>query len=69
MLDDLWQQLTLVERKEREEGFRQARRFVVAAAAASGVDAVVIVSFPKPKLKGGIRVDIEVRTGRACIPD
>jgi hypothetical protein len=69
LLDRLEEKLTRRERAVREEAFREIRAYVRAMAAQGGLDAQVIKSFPRRKLKGGIRVDLEVITGRACVPD
>ena len=68
-IDELEGKLTESEREERELGFRQIREHVRRLAAAGGMDAPHLPSFPKPPLKGGIRVDLEILAGRACVPD
>jgi hypothetical protein len=69
LLDRLEAKLTPSERRVREEGFRQAREFVRTRPAEGGLDAPVEKSFPRRKLQGGIRVDLVVITGSACVAD
>jgi hypothetical protein len=64
-LDTLCGKLT---RREREECFEAARRFILTAPK-DGVDAGRPKTFRNRKLRGGVRVDIEIATGRACIDD
>jgi hypothetical protein len=61
--------LSPAEAVARETAFEQAHAFVDAAASAGGVDAYTPKSFPQPPNRGGIRVDIEVITGTAFVPD
>lgn len=68
MLDQLWEKLSDKEREERRDCFEQARRLVTAAEQAGGLDRVS-KSFTNRKKKGGIRVDLEINAGRACVPD
>lgn len=68
LVDELEASLTPTARRERAEGFRQIREHVRRLAAAGGIDAPHIRSFPQPPLEGGIRVDLEVLAGRACVP-
>jgi hypothetical protein len=68
LIDRLEARLTPKERRIREKGFAQLRRVVEQAAKAGGIWARSIRSFPQPPL-GDIRVDLEVITGRACVPD
>src|SRR5690242_5335882 len=68
LIDRLEARLTPKERRIRERGFAQLRRAVEHAAKTGGVWARCIRSFPQPPL-GDIRVDLEVITGRACVPD
>lgn len=69
LLDRLEEQLTAAERRDRQEGLRQAREFVKRAGEQGGLDAPVERSFPRKKLRGGIRIDVVVFTGRACVPN
>lgn len=66
--DDLENQLSAREKKDRKEPLAQVRRFVRAAAKGGGVSAPVSKSFLKRGSKD-IRVDLEVITGQACVPD
>jgi hypothetical protein len=68
LIDRLEARLTPKEKKIRERGFNQLRRAVENAAKAGGFWAQRPRSFPKPPV-GDIRVDLEVITGRAAIPD
>jgi hypothetical protein len=67
-LRELEGQLTPAEREERETAFQEMEQFLQTAAAAGGVDARISKSFPR-KVRGGIRIDLEVIKGRACTPD
>src|ERR1700722_8152510 len=66
--DQLENQLTAKEKTARKQPFAELRRFVRAAAKGGGVSAPVSKSFLKPGSKN-IRVDLEVITGMACVPD
>jgi hypothetical protein len=68
LCDRLESQLTNQEKKDREQGLRQLRRFIRAAARAGGVAAPVNRSWYKRGSKD-IRIDLEVVTGMACVPD
>jgi hypothetical protein len=68
LIERLEAQLTPQEKKIREKGFAQLRKAVENAAKAGGFWARQSRSFPKPPV-GDIRVDLEVITGRAAVPD
>jgi hypothetical protein len=68
LCDRLEAQLTAREKKDREQPLRQLRRFIRAAASAGGVSAPASRSWYKRGSKD-IRVDLEVVTGMACVPD
>lgn len=69
MIDRLMDKLTWQERHDREDCFDKARRFVEDAPA-TGVDSHCIKTFPNRKMtKKGIRVDIEIQLGKACVDD
>jgi hypothetical protein len=68
LCDRLEAQLTDREKKDREQPLRQLRRFIRAAARAGGVSAPVSRSWYKRGSKD-IRIDLEVVTGTACVPD
>ena len=61
-------QLSRSERLERHVGFEQLRRFIRRAAKEGGTSIVPSRSFP-PRPKRGVRVDIEILTGMAAVPD
>lgn len=65
MLEALEAKLSSKQLEARALGFEQARRFINNAAAGGGVCAPVSQSFPKYSV---IRVDIEVKEGRAFVP-
>lgn len=67
MMDDLEAQLTKRERKLRAEPLADARRWMVAAGEVGGVGPIS-KSFYATGSRD-IRVDIEVRRGKAFIPD
>ena len=70
LMEQLERSLEPKERRDRGQALEQAGKFIEKAAKAGGVDAPVRQSFPKPrKEKGDIRIDIEVITGRAFVPD
>ena len=72
MLEDLRNLLTAAEQRFREEAFGEAHEFVDRAAVAGGVcvtNKPVMKSFPRRSRRDHRRVDIEVRTGRAFVPD
>ncbi|MFL5358507.1 hypothetical protein [Archangium sp.] len=60
----LYSSLSRAEQKERATGYAQLTRWV-ASRPPAGVAAVVKMSFPKPALRGGIRMDVEVLAGMA----
>jgi hypothetical protein len=68
LCDRLENQLTAREQRDREQPLRQLRRFIRAAAKAGGVSAPVSRSWYQRGSKD-IRIDLEVVTGRACVPD
>jgi hypothetical protein len=67
-IERLEARLTPQEKRIREKGFAQLRKAVENAAKAGGFWARQSRSFPKPPT-GDIRVDLEVITGRAAVPD
>jgi hypothetical protein len=44
-------------------------RHFIEEAPVEGIDAPVIKSFRNKKMRGGVRVDIEIQTGKACVDD
>ena len=60
----LYSSLTRGQQEERAKAFAQLVRWISSRPPA-GVYAVVKESFPKPALRGGIRMDIEVLAGMA----
>jgi hypothetical protein len=56
------------EQEDREECFDKARRFIERAPP-TGYDAPCIKSWPNRKMRGGVRVDIEIQLGKACVED
>ncbi|MEB3338174.1 MAG: hypothetical protein VKJ46_11970 [Leptolyngbyaceae bacterium] len=66
----LEQSLTIPQSQARKEAFQQARNYIERAEKAGGVSAPVSKTFPN-LLKDGsnVRVDIEVITGQAFVPD
>jgi len=69
MLDQLWDVLPATEQRVRADCFAHARQFLRKAAERGGMVAPTLKSFRNPKLKGGVRVDIEVWTGQAGVPE
>jgi hypothetical protein len=66
--DQLEAILTDREKKDRQKPMADLRRFIRNAAAGGGVPAPVGKSFLKRGSRD-IRVDLEVITGLACVPD
>lgn len=66
MIDRLWHKLSRQDQDDREECFEKARKFVEKAPAA-GYDAPCIKTWPNRKMRGGVRVDIEIQLGKACV--
>jgi hypothetical protein len=67
-LDELWAQLTQTEQAERKECYRAAKAYIQQAPA-NGVAAPFAITFRNRKLRRGVRIDLEIRTGKACIDD
>jgi hypothetical protein len=68
LIERLEAQLTPQEKRIRENGFAQLRKAAETAAKAGGFWARQSRSFPRPPT-GDIRVDLEVITGIAAVPD
>jgi hypothetical protein len=68
MLVVLEAQLTRAERRDRADALRRARVWIARAAAAGGVVALTKKTFPPRPIKG-VRIDIEVISGEAFVPD
>jgi len=66
--DSLEERLTARERRDREEPLQRLREFIVKAAEQGGVWAPCYKTFLK-RGSGDIRVDLEVISGLACVPD
>lgn len=66
--DALEAQLHEREKKDRERPLIQLRRFLRSAAQGGGVSAPISKSWLKRGSKD-IRIDLEVITGMACVPD
>jgi hypothetical protein len=66
LLDSLWNKLSPKEKRDREPCYLAAKKFIQQAPA-TGIDAPYSKSFRNRKLRGGIRIDIEIKTGKACI--
>ena len=65
MVDDLEKKLEPHDRRNRQQGFAEARQFIDRAAQAGGVSAPMSGSFPKMKKDDSSRrVDVEVITGQ-----
>jgi hypothetical protein len=69
MLDELCAKLTRTEQQLREQCFERARRMIRQSASAGGIKAVFVHSWRNPKVRGGVRVDLEVRGGLAAVLD
>lgn len=67
-LERLWESLSHREQEERKDSYQKAKK-CIEQAPAGGIDAHVKKSFPNRKLRGGVRIDLEIETGKACIDD
>jgi hypothetical protein len=67
-VDLLEGKLTHREKKDRVEPFAKLRRCIQQAADRGGVDAPFFKTWGKRNARE-IRIDFEVRLGRACVPD
>lgn len=68
MLDRVWDKLSKQEREDREGCFEDARGWVQSRPKV-GVDAVCMKTFQNRKMRRGVRVDIDVLVGKACVDD
>jgi hypothetical protein len=66
MLDRLWAKLSPTEQAERAGCYADARKYIQQAPA-NGIDAPFSKSFRNRKRKGGVRIDLEIRAGKACV--
>jgi hypothetical protein len=66
-LEQLWGKLSSREQDEREECYEKAKRYMEQAPA--GGIAPHKKTFRNRKLRGGVRIDLEIETGKACIDD
>ena len=69
MLEDLWESLSASERRNREECYREAKRYTENRRREGMIHATHRKSFNNRKKRGGIRIDLEVLAGQACAPD
>jgi hypothetical protein len=67
--DELEEKLSPQELRDREEYLDELRAYIRRAARNGGVTAQVHPSFPQRAKKTDPRVDMEVITGMACVPD
>jgi hypothetical protein len=68
MLDKLKDKLSRAELEDREECFDQAEDWVKTRPA-NGADALCKKTFKNKKMRRGVRVDIEIWVGKACVDD
>jgi hypothetical protein len=66
LLDQLWAALTRTEQDERKDCYASAKSYIRQAPQA-GIAAQFAISFRNRKLRGGVRIDLEVWAGDACI--
>ena len=66
LVTDLIAKLTAAEFNERAPAFEKAREFITRAGEHGGVDAVISKSWA---VRGAIRVDLEVKVGKAFVPN
>src|SRR5579872_7305294 len=65
-LDQLWAKLSPTEQTERVACFADARKYIQHAPA-NGIAAPFSKSSRNRKRRGGVRIDLEIRGGRACV--
>jgi hypothetical protein len=68
MLDQLWAKLAGRKQEDRNECLESARNYIQQASA-DGFVAEFAKTFRNRKLRRGVRIDIEIWAGRACIDD
>lgn len=68
LLDTLWATLTRGEQDDRKECYVDMKKYIEQAPA-GGIPAPLSKSFRNRKLRGGVRIDLEIRAGRACVDD
>ena len=68
MLDQLWGTLTQSEKDERKDCYAAARDYIQRTPS-NGIAAPFSVSFRNRKLRRGVRIDLEIRGGDACVHD
>jgi hypothetical protein len=68
MLERVRNKLSPQEQEDREECFEKAQKFIEKAPA-TGCDAPYSKSWTNRKMRGGVRVDIEIQLGKACVDD
>ena len=68
MLDQLWAKLTQNERQERQPCYVDAQAYINNAPA-NGIAAPIAKTFRNRKLRGGVRIDLEIHAGTACNDD
>lgn len=66
LLQRLWESLTSEEQEARQTCYEAARQYVQQAPT-TGIDAQHIRSFRNRRKRGGVRIDLEIRIGKACI--
>src|SRR5713226_9134697 len=66
-LDTVWGRLSKAEQRDRAECYRKVRQLIQNRQTVGPIDAPFIKSFTNRKMRGGIRLDVEVLTGQACV--
>jgi hypothetical protein len=66
MLDKLWSKLSDSEQQERKTCYDRLKR-CIEQAPPSGIPALLSKSFRNSKVRGGVRMDLEIREGSACV--
>ena len=67
-LDDLWAKLSSREKNERKDCYGAAKK-CIAEAPATGIQAGPPKSFRNRKMRGGVRINLEIQSGSACVND
>ena len=68
LLNALWDKLSSAEQYERQKCYEEVLAYI-GSAPTTGIDAPLKKTFRNRKLRGGVRIDVEVQTGKAGIDD
>jgi len=68
LLDQLWAKLSAAQQTERSACYADAKKYIQQAPA-NGISAPFSKAFRNRKRRGGVRIDLEIRAGNACVDD